>query len=109
MSNNKELFIKFLEQYTIFCNGVNRFGDAIFSKEINDYSLLDSDWGQASDELFDITLRILFSDEGADFVSDWYFKCALFPDDFNSKEIKTSEDLWNYLLKHKELYFKNVE
>ena len=106
---NKEWFKQFIEQYTIFWRGVKRLSEAVYSEEIDNYDLFDSDWGKASEELFDLTLGIVFTDEGVDIINTWFYKWDwLLPKDFDFEKIQTSEDLWNYLLKHKELYFKNV-
>ena len=117
---SKENFFKFLTEFKIFEQAVDRMEKAISGSKYG-CNLWESDWYSAVGNMFDIFIYTHFTEQGADWVSYYVFepvedKIVTIKQDkdiFNEeKEIEyhlnSLEELWDFLLTDKEAYFKNV-
>lgn len=114
----KEKFIRAIAKYKEFSKGAEALSQVVCDSK---YSIYETKWIDAVGQIFDIFVDSNFTDEGADWIFYYLFED---PDDkaayvkqegdmFNEeKEIRyplnTVEELWNFLLTDKNLYFKNV-
>lgn len=116
----KELFIKFIQSYIEFQESVDNFDKAITGKNYPTI-LFETKWYDAVGKMLDSFLDSHFTDRGIDWIFYFLFedvddKAAYIKqegDMFNEeKEIRYSlesaDELWNFLLTDKKLYFKNV-
>ena len=117
---SKEDFFKFISEYQTFEQAVERLETSITGK--NDfYFIYETDWCTAVGKMFDIFIDTHFTEKGADWVSYYMFEniedklvtVKQEKDIFNEeKEIEyhlnSLEELWDFLLTDKKLYFKNV-
>ena len=116
----KEEFIKFIQSYQEFENSVDRFDKAITGKSYPSI-LYETKWYEAVGRMLNSFLDSHFTDYGIDWICYFLFedvddKAAYIKqegDMFNEeKEIRypldTIEELWDFLLTDKKLYFKNV-
>jgi hypothetical protein len=117
---NKEEFIKFIQSYIEFQESVDNFDKAITGKNYPSI-LFETKWYDAVGKMLDSFLDSHFTDCGIDWIFYFLFedandKAAYVKqegDMFNEeKEIRYSlesiDELWNFLLTDKKLYFKNV-
>lgn len=117
---NKEEFIKFIQSYIEFQESIDNFDKAITGKSYPTI-LFETRWYEAVGRMVDSFLDSHFTDFGIDWISyflweDTNDKAAYVKqegDMFNEeKEIRypldTLDELWNFLLTDKKLYFKNV-
>ena len=115
----KEEFVKFISSYQKFDKGVQRLEKSIFGRNI--YSIFESDWCEAVGRMLDTFLDSHFTDTGIDWISYYLWedvddKAAYVKQDkdmFNEEKqirypLDTIDELWNFLLTDKTLYFKNV-
>lgn len=114
----EEKFIRAIAKYNEFTKGVEALSQVVCDSK---YSIYETKWIDAVGQIFDIFVDSNFTDKGADWIFYYLFED---PDDkaayvkqeedmFNEeKEIRyplnTVEELWNFLLTDKNLYFKNV-
>ena len=115
---SKEEFIKAITKYEEFGKGVEALSQIVCDSK---YSIYETKWIDAAGQIFDVFVNSNFTEKGADWIFYYLFentddKAAYVKQDkdiFNEeKEIRypldTVEELWNFLLTDKEIYFKNV-
>ena len=113
-------FIKFIQSYIEFQDSVDNFDKAITGKSYPSI-LFETKWYEAVGRMLDSFLDSHFTDYGIDWICYFLFedvddKAAYIKqegDMFNEeKEIRYSlesaDELWDFLLTDKKLYFKNV-
>ena len=96
---------------------MNRIEEAISGTKYG-CNLFECTWYQDVGEMLDLFLASHFTDDGQDLVSWWLFEDVdkviyekTKPDLFDSNEgeieisVKTLDELWDYMFKHKEDYF----
>ena len=116
----KEEFIKFIQSYIEFQDSVDNFDKAITGKSYPSI-LFETKWYEAVGRMLNSFLDSHFTDYGIDWICYFLFedvddKAAYIKqegDMFNEeKEIRYSlesaDELWDFLLTDKKLYFKNV-
>lgn len=116
----KEEFVKFIQSYIEFEEYVDNFDKAITGKS-HPTILFETKWYEAVDKMLDSFLDSHFTDYGVDWICYFLFedvddKAAYIKqegDMFNKeKEIRypleSTDELWDFLLTDKKLYFKNV-
>ena len=116
----KEEFVKFIQSYIEFQESIDNFDKAITGKNYPSI-LFETKWYDAVGKMLDSFLDSHFTDHGIDWIFYFLFedandKAAYVKqegDMFNEeKEIRYSlesvDELWNFLLTDKKLYFKNV-
>lgn len=113
----KEQFIKVIEFHSIFEKGVHRIEEALGGKPYSLTGLWESDWITGHSKMFDLFIESHFSESGCDLVFWWYYEDVpkiiyekidsnLFDKEKEVKiNIKSIDDLWTYMIKHKEEYF----
>lgn len=117
---NKENFIKFIESYQEFENGINKLDMAITGRNYPTI-VFECGWYDSVGKMLDAFLNGHFTEKGIDWIFYFLFedtndKAAYINqegDMFNEeKEIRYSlesaDELWDFLLTDKKLYFKNV-
>ena len=117
---NKEEFIKFIQSYIEFQESIDNFDKAITGKSYPTI-LFETKWYEAVGRMVDSFLDSHFTDFGIDWI--YYFlwedtndKAAYIKqegDMFNEEKkirysLESADELWNFLLTDKKLYFKNV-
>ena len=114
----KDEFIQFIESYQEFDSAVERISKAIVGKHSWSIDLFESDWFMAVGKMLDIFLKSHFTDDGVDMITWWMFEDVdhivwqqveptLFDDTEEIKyNLKTIDDLWDYLMEYKENYVK---
>jgi len=115
----KEEFVKYLTEYQSFEKSIDRLGEALGGKGY--YYIYECDWYDNVGQMLDIFIDSHFTESGADWIfyylfediSDKKVKIKIEEDLFEEeKEIEyhlnSLEELWNFLLINKNLYFKNV-
>ena len=116
----KEEFIKFIQSYIEFQDSVDNFDKAITGKSYPSI-LFETKWYEAVGRMLDSFLDSHFTDYGIDWICYFLFedvndKAAYVKqegDMFNEEKeirysLKSANELWNFLLTDKNLYFKNV-
>lgn len=116
----KEEFVKFIQSYIEFEDGINKFDMAITGRNYPTI-LFECGWYDSVGKMLDSFLDSHFTDYGKDWIFYFLFedvddKAAYIKqegDMFNKeKEIRYSlestDELWDFLLTDKKLYFKNV-
>ena len=107
---SKEEFVTFINSYQEFEKSVDRFDKAITGKSYSTI-LFESDWYDSVGRMLDIFINSHFSEEAEDWI--YYFLWediedkAAYVDDVKYP-LKTIDELWEFLLTDKKLYFKNV-
>jgi len=114
----KEEFIKFIESYQEFQNGIDKFDMAITGKNYSSI-LFECNWYDAVGKMLDVFLDSFFTDSGIDWIFYFLFedvndKAAYVKqegDMFNEeKEIRyplnTVNELWDFLQTDVKVYFK---
>lgn len=114
----KEIFIKFINQFNSFVQGIERLENAI--KGSGGYcELFETDWFINAEGMYDTFLESHFTESGIDLINWWKFENVdhiiwqkTNPDLFIGKSeieynVNELEDLWNYMIKYKEDYFLN--
>ena len=116
----KEEFTEYILNYQTFEQSINRMEEAFSGKKYG-CNLFDCDWVDSVGKMLDIFMESHFTETGSDWVFYYLFenvgdKAAYIKQDkdmFNEeKEIRypldTIDELWDFLLTDKNLYFKNV-
>ena len=114
----KEEFVKFIQAYEEFEEGINNLGKFLGGDRPYRVNLWDSNWVDAVCKMWDQFMYSHFTEEGSDLINWWKFEDVnhiiiqtVSPDLFNGKSeieynINNIEDLWNYLTKFSSDYFK---
>ena len=113
----KEEFTKFIKNYQVFYNGIERFEKAITGSKYTS-NLLESDWGDAVGIMLDTFLDSHLTVDGADWVTYYLFEDVedklvtvdekdLFGINKKEYHLNSINELWNFLLTNPERYFKN--
>lgn len=109
---NKNDFVKIIEQHQAFEKGIERIEKALMGNRYNS-NIFESDWVQAEYIMFDTILTSVLTNEGWDLVT-WYLyedvAKDIYEKDGKVVELNSIEDLYDYLITHKEDYFwtKNI-
>lgn len=116
-----EEFSKFILYWKIFNEGIDRFQKAIVGNRNYLCILYETDWGEAVGMMLDTFIDSHFTEAGADWINYWLFEdikdkkvwITKPKDMFNDEEkieyhLNNIEELWDFLLTDKKLYFKNV-
>lgn len=115
----KEEFFKFIDNYNCFISGIEKLSNAFTGGHNCD--IFECQWIDAVSIMLDAFIYSHFTDKGA----DWIFYCLFDPildkkvtinqekDIFNEERkveyhLNNLDELWNFLLTDKKLYFKNV-
>ena len=114
----KEKFIKFIHEYQSFINEMEEISKVISGSKYG-LNLYDCAWYNSVGKMCDIFVESNFNEVGCDLIYWWLYEDVdhiitqdVNPDLFNGKttvkyDVNNIEDLWNYLIKFKEDYFKN--
>ena len=116
----KEEFIKFIDQFNSFVQGIERLENAI--KGSGGYcELFETDWFINVGEMYDTFLESHFTESGIDLINWWKFEDVdkiiyqkVDRDLFNGKSeieynVNEIDNLWKYMMTYKKDYFKNAE
>jgi hypothetical protein len=119
----KEELNKFLDQYSKFDKAVIRMGEAISGKSYP-YStdLFETDWYNIVNEMFYTFLESHFTEAGIDWVTYYFFEdiedhlvtVTISADLFDKEHeveyhLNSIDELWDFLMTDKKLYFKDAE
>ena len=115
---NKELFVKYLEQYQRFNTAFERIEEALMGKKYSS-NLYESDWYDSVGAMLDLFLESHFTEYGRDLINAYLFEdCrefwvskgkTLFEDKKEEHyEYNSLEELYDVMLKFKNDYFLNV-
>lgn len=112
----KEEFTKFIKNYQVFYNGIERFEKAITGSKYT-INLFETDWGDAVGIMLDAFLDSHLTENGVNWVIYYLFE------DIEDKLVTVDEEdlfgikreyhlnsvneLWDFLLSNPERYFKN--
>ena len=114
----KEEFVKFIQAYEEFEEGIDNLGKSLSGDRPYRVNLWDSNWVYAVCKMWDQFMYSHFTEEGSDLINWWKFEDVdhiiiqiVSPDLFNGKSeieynVNNIEDLWNYLTKFSSDYFK---
>ena len=119
----KEQLSEFLDRYSNFDKAITRMEKAISG---NSYfcsaNLFDTDWYTHVSEMYDIFLESHFTDEGIDWINYYFFEdiedhivtVTVSADLFDKEHeveyhLNSVDELWDFLLTDKKLYFKDAE
>ena len=119
----KEQLSEFLDRYSNFDRAVTRMGEAISGKSYPyNTNLFETDWYTHVSEMYDIFLESHFTDEGIDWINYYFFEdiedhlvtVTVSADLFNKEHeveyhLNSVDELWDFLLTNKKLYFKDAE
>ena len=117
MITKKELH-SFIIAHQSFEEAIERIEEAISGSKYG-CNLFESDWYNSVGKMFDIFLESHFTEAGCDLIYWWLYENVdkiiyekVDPDLFNGEteveyNVENFDDLWNYMIKHKEDYFKN--
>lgn len=121
MITKKELS-KFLDHYGIYNSAVTRIGKAISGSPYHYMNLFETDWGDAVENMLYAFLESNFTEEGIDWITYYLFEdvedhvvTVTISEDLFYKEheieyhLNSVDELWDFLLTNKELYFKDAE
>lgn len=114
----KEEFCKFIESYQEFQDEIDKFDMAITGKNYSTI-LFETKWYSAVGKMLDAFLDSYFTEEGVDWICYYLFEdiedkivTVEYEDLFGTKEMEfhlnSVNELWNFLIIDKEVYFKNV-
>ena len=115
---NKEEFYKFISSYQEFQESVDKFDMAITGKNYASF-LFETKWYEAVGRMLDVFLDSNFTDEGVDWICYYLFEelgdkvvKVEYEDLFGTKEMEfhlnSVDELWDFLITDKKIYFKNV-
>ena len=117
---NKENFVKFIESYQEFENGINKLDMAITGRNYPTI-LFECGWYDSVGKMLDAFLESHFTEKGADWIYYYLFEnvedhevvITKEADMFEGEEkiiyhLNNIDELWDFLLTDKKLYFKNV-
>ena len=119
----KEQLSEFLDRYSNFDKAVIRMGEAISGKSfLYSADLVETDWYTYVSEMYDIFLESHFTDEGIDWINYYFFEdvedhlvtVTVSADLFNKEHeveyhLNSVDELWDFLMTDKKLYFKDAE
>lgn len=123
MITKKELS-EFLERYSNFDKSVLRMEEAISGKSYPycGADLFETDWYTHVSEMYDIFLESHFTEEGIDWINYYFFEdiedhlvtvnksADLFNKEYEVEyHLNSIDELWNFLMTDKKLYFKDAE
>ena len=117
----KEEFTEYILNYQAFEQAINRMEEA-FSGRKYGCNLFDCDWIDSVGKMLDIFIESHFTETGSDWVFYYLFETVgdkkvtitKEADLFKEKEeveyhLNSIDELWDFLLTDKKLYFKNAE
>ena len=115
----KEEFIKYISEYQEFEKAIDRIERALSGKSFFRVDLFECDWWESVGIMLDVFTESHFTSLGQDTISWWLWEDVdkviyetVKPDLFNGEEkeieidVSTLEGLWNYMINHKNDYFK---
>lgn len=119
----KEELNKFLDLYSNFDKSIIRMGEAISGKSYPYNSdLFETDWYETVNEMFYTFLESHFTEVGIDWVTYYFFEdiedhlvtVTISADLFNKEHeveyhLNSVDELWDFLMTDKKLYFKDAE
>lgn len=119
----KEDLRKFLDLYSKFDKSVIRMGEAISGKSYPyNTDLFETDWYETVNEMFYTFLESHFIEAGIDWITYYFFEnmedhlvtVNISADLFNKEHeveyhLNSVDELWNFLMTDKKLYFKDAE
>ena len=119
----KEELSKFLDLYTKFDKSIIRMGEAISGKSYPyNVDLFETDWYEIVNEMYYTFIESHFTEAGADWVNYYFFEdiedhlvtVNISADLFNKEHeveyhLNSVDELWDFLLTDKKLYFKDAE
>ena len=116
----KEEFVKFITEFQFFNKAIDKIEEALTGRPYS-CTLFESDWVASVEKMLDVFIESHFTDKGIDWICYFLFenvddKAAYVKqegDMFNEeKEIRypldTIDELWDFLLTDKKLYFKDA-
>ena len=117
----KEEFTEYILNYQVFEQAINRMEEA-FSGRKYGCNLFDCDWVDSVGKMLDIFIESHFTETGSDWIFYYLFETigdkkvtiTKEADLFKEKEeveyhLNSIDELWDFLLTDKKLYFKNAE
>jgi hypothetical protein len=117
----KEEFTKYILNYQAFEQAIKRMEEA-FSGRPYGCNLFECDWVLSVDKMLDVFIDSHFTEKGSDWIYYTIFEdvedhkviVKKEADMFNKEEeieyhLNTLDELWDFLLADKKLYFKNAE
>lgn len=115
----KEEFVKYLTEYQSFKKAIDRLGEALGGEGY--YFIYECDWYENVAQMLDIFIDSHFTESGADWICYYLFEdvedheviITKEADMFKEEEkivyhLNSLDELWNFLLIDKKLYFKNA-
>ena len=117
----KKEFEEFLKQYNKFNEAISRMEEAISGKSYR-INLYETDWSEAVEDMLFIFLKSHFTEAGIDWITYYLFEdiedklvTVTIPADIFEEEkeieyhLNSLDELWDFLLTDKKLYFKYAE
>ena len=115
----KEEFVKIITNYNKFQKGIDRIFKAFTGEE---YYYYECDWVETVNLMFETTIYTHFTEAGADWIFYYMYETiedkkvliTIEADLFNGQRkmeyhLNSIEDLWNFLMTNKKIYFKDAE
>ena len=114
----KSEFSDFVKEYNEFSNAIDRISEAISPGYYGGCNLFESDWYNAVGQMFDTFVYSHFTEKGADWIFYYMFENIddklvtindedMFGDKKKEYHLNSIDELWDFLLTDKKLYFKN--
>lgn len=116
----KEEFVKFITEFQSFNKAIDKIEKALTGRSYS-CTLFESDWVTSVEKMLDIFIESHFTDKGIDWICYYLFESiddrlvtiTKSADLFNKEEkieyhLNSIDELWDFLLTDKNLYFKNV-
>ncbi len=117
----KEEFTEYILNYQAFEHSISRMEEAFCGKKYG-CNLFECDWVISVDKMLDLFINTHFTETGSDWIFYYLFETiedkkvtvTKEADLFKEKEeveyhLNNIDELWNFLLTDKKLYFKNAE
>ena len=115
---SKEEFCNFINNYKTFNEGVERMGKAITGNEYS-CNIFESDWCDAFENMAILYMKKVFTKDGEDLIFWWMFEDVDKVISYNMADLFSSgteivfdvedvDSLWDYIMKFKDDYLKNV-
>ena len=114
---NKELFVKYLNLYQDWSSGIEELSSTLFGNSCS--TLFEAPIIDKVGMMLDVFLESFLTEEGQDLVYWWLFEdvekviyekkeSTLFSEETSIEtSVETIDDLWSYMIKHKEDFFIN--
>jgi hypothetical protein len=113
----KDEFNKFLTEYEFFEEATRRMKEAFCGKS---HLFVECDWVDSVGKMLDIFIESHFTEKGADWVYYYLFENIddkkvvievkdMFGIEEKEYHLNSIDELWEFLLTDKKLYFKNAE